>query len=77
MPPSRAVGGKISSPPKTTCGKPFQFPKHKEISQESHKQSDSALKKRIGQQLDIETLYSKPRQFQPSKKTMLNLAKPK
>ena len=77
MPPSRAIRGKFSSPPKTTCGKSFQFPKHKEISKDSHKQSDSAVKKLIGKQLDIETLYSKSKQVQATKKTMISLAKPK
>ena len=77
MPPSKAKGGKIGSPPKSSASSSFKFPKHKEISKESSKSSDSAVKKRIGQQIDIENLYSKVKNGPPPKKTMLSLAKPK
>ena len=77
MPPVRAKGGKFSSPSKFTSLAYYKFPKHKDISKESHKQSDSALKKLIGKQIDIEKLYPKVKSGQPPKKTMLSLAKPK
>ena len=57
MPPSKAKGAKFSSPPKSRSLASYKFPKHKEISKESHKSSDSAVKKLIGKQLDIEALY--------------------
>ena len=77
MPPSRAKGGKISSPPKSSALGFYKFPKHKEISKESSYSSDSAKKKLIEKQVDIENLYSKVKNGQPPKKTMLSLAKPK
>ena len=76
MPPVKAKGGKFSSPPKCSSLATYKFPKHKEISKESHKSSESAVKKLIGKQLDIEALYPKVKSDQPPKKTMLSLAKP-
>ena len=77
MPPSKAKGGKIGSPSKSSASSSFKLPKHKEISKESSRNQDEKLRLVIGQQLDIKALYNRPKPDQPSKKTMISLAKPK